>query len=852
MAINLTGLAEIGAGAEQGLTSGLTRLAAMRQQQAQLAAQLAYHQASLQKGYDLAGMRIDEQQRLSAARGADNISKMLMDPNRQADFNAQPGLRDEMMRDLEIRRGVASGAIDWHTAPRSKFVDPLTGEALLPAQGQRPAPGTDTGFRPTPSGHEPAAPWTPEVGQPESENPYLSAAGRARAQRVETAQAAQQSTADFHRGLLQHFGVQDILNANRFNSDLIQRQFTDTITLAKQELDAGHLSFQEQQQVWAKLLSLSVAGIRAGGNPGNFLKPLLFAHGMMGQQTPNEPAIREYLTRNGANPQEIDTLIKGLGGTSGGATFTGTPGQPNAPGATGAAMVPGGTPGGPPVLPPVNAPPGNTLAGAENFATGEGYRVSSTTGGEHNPGSLHYLGRAIDVSVRGKTNQEVQEFIKNAQAQGYVVRDERSRPPGQAVWGGPHLHLEWGPNTKPEAPANLGFTEPPPGGNPNQILPMPAPGAATGVRTPATAAPVKSPYPAGSPEDRIFGLYTGSGGRRAVPPKMILDSFRRDPEMQRRAAAVIDAANSQQREGLFSGAPVQSTNGAAFPTAAPDFSQLQIHMPGVGTLPGVPTTPVVLQGGFQGTFPGAPPLTPPAAPPVAPPMVAGAPYPGAGIPEQPSGGGGPIAGPIGSTSGGGGPIAGPITSDSGGGGAVPQPRGREPRLGRLGPMSSDSGGGGSITGPVTARGGRGAPTLRGLPPPPGETGVPVLDVQRSAAGGGLFRVPEAQAPEGVRNFHPTADPRAAAAAADELRHYQRLPYAAGMEKFFKVNGITDPVEQRNFYQWASAEVVPRMIQQAKMTPAQIPGRIFDTMQRYGTPARVPEARAPRAVANFGR
>lgn len=60
----------------------------------------------------------------------------------------------------------------------------------------------------------------------------------------------------------------------------------------------------------------------------------------------------------------------------------------------------------------------------------------------HNPGSRHYVGEAIDVRTAGKTNAEVTEFVKFMRGQGYVVLDERVRPPGQAVWSGPHVHVE--------------------------------------------------------------------------------------------------------------------------------------------------------------------------------------------------------------------------------------------------------------------------------------------------------------------------------------------------------------------------------------------------------------------------
>lgn len=60
----------------------------------------------------------------------------------------------------------------------------------------------------------------------------------------------------------------------------------------------------------------------------------------------------------------------------------------------------------------------------------------------HNPGSRHFVGEAIDVRTAGKNNAEVADFMAFMRSQGYIVRDERVRPPGQAVWSGPHVHVE--------------------------------------------------------------------------------------------------------------------------------------------------------------------------------------------------------------------------------------------------------------------------------------------------------------------------------------------------------------------------------------------------------------------------
>ena len=76
------------------------------------------------------------------------------------------------------------------------------------------------------------------------------------------------------------------------------------------------------------------------------------------------------------------------------------------------------------------------------FAGEYAFRVTSGSGGKHNVGSLHTLNRAIDVSVRNKTSEEINRFMRACTAYGFRVLDERTRPPNQAVWGGPHLHIE--------------------------------------------------------------------------------------------------------------------------------------------------------------------------------------------------------------------------------------------------------------------------------------------------------------------------------------------------------------------------------------------------------------------------
>lgn len=94
------------------------------------------------------------------------------------------------------------------------------------------------------------------------------------------------------------------------------------------------------------------------------------------------------------------------------------------------------------------------------FSWQRGFHVTSTTGGNHNPGSAHGKGRAIDVRTRGMTNQQVEEFIRQAELNGIKVRDERERPPGQTVWSGPHLHLSVGERASTDHEFNRPIRDP--------------------------------------------------------------------------------------------------------------------------------------------------------------------------------------------------------------------------------------------------------------------------------------------------------------------------------------------------------------------------------------------------------
>lgn len=61
-----------------------------------------------------------------------------------------------------------------------------------------------------------------------------------------------------------------------------------------------------------------------------------------------------------------------------------------------------------------------------------GATVGSTNGGQHNPGSLHYDGRALDIPLGASATDAVRanadRIIADLSGKGYKVRDERTRP----------------------------------------------------------------------------------------------------------------------------------------------------------------------------------------------------------------------------------------------------------------------------------------------------------------------------------------------------------------------------------------------------------------------------------------
>jgi hypothetical protein len=91
--------------------------------------------------------------------------------------------------------------------------------------------------------------------------------------------------------------------------------------------------------------------------------------------------------------------------------------------------------------PKAKKPPNETDTQFRKFFEEQGFNVTRTFGDALNKGSLHPLGLAADVSVRGKSTDDIAKLIAAAIEKGYRLVDERKKIPG-VYQTGPHLHFE--------------------------------------------------------------------------------------------------------------------------------------------------------------------------------------------------------------------------------------------------------------------------------------------------------------------------------------------------------------------------------------------------------------------------
>jgi len=82
------------------------------------------------------------------------------------------------------------------------------------------------------------------------------------------------------------------------------------------------------------------------------------------------------------------------------------------------------------------------LVESRGFVVTDGYATKG-----HNPGSKHYVGKAVDVRTKDRSDAEIEAFIQEMKALGVKVVDERKGPPRPGMtWTNEHLHLEFDTN----------------------------------------------------------------------------------------------------------------------------------------------------------------------------------------------------------------------------------------------------------------------------------------------------------------------------------------------------------------------------------------------------------------------
>lgn len=90
------------------------------------------------------------------------------------------------------------------------------------------------------------------------------------------------------------------------------------------------------------------------------------------------------------------------------------------------------------------------FAKSQGFAVTSGFRTKGTTG-------AHAAGIAADISVKGKSGQEIAEFIVAALKKGFRIFDERVKSSSSPYWTGPHLHAETNNRKESIFNSNLGY-----------------------------------------------------------------------------------------------------------------------------------------------------------------------------------------------------------------------------------------------------------------------------------------------------------------------------------------------------------------------------------------------------------
>ncbi len=81
------------------------------------------------------------------------------------------------------------------------------------------------------------------------------------------------------------------------------------------------------------------------------------------------------------------------------------------------------------------------MTDALSIAAKYGLTVTSGKDSRHNVGSAHYAGGAFDLRSNGVNPAVLETAMRELRSAGYYVKDERSKPAGQKVWSGSHVHV---------------------------------------------------------------------------------------------------------------------------------------------------------------------------------------------------------------------------------------------------------------------------------------------------------------------------------------------------------------------------------------------------------------------------
>ncbi|MEF2156389.1 hypothetical protein V3390_09165 [Luteimonas sp. FXH3W] len=184
-----------------------------------------------------------------------------------------------------------------------------------------------------------------------------------------------------------------------------------------------------------------------------------------------------------------------------------------------------------------SAPKGDWSGHSRQAFAGAVNDVAKTVGGRitggmdeagHNTNSVHNGPTgAFDVGMGRETSEQQERIIAAYRADGrFNIRDERTRPPGQAVWSGPHIHITpkvpFGGNVVASTQGSVGVAPrvqgPQMGVKPTKAAIDKPKGAPSGYRWNATGTALE-PIP-GGPANKPGGARSTAGGNASGLPLM--------------------------------------------------------------------------------------------------------------------------------------------------------------------------------------------------------------------------------------------------------------------------------------------------------------------------------------------